>query len=137
MDVRWLVKFRQLNTPSAGHPSTPTNRTQTQRTPPALSFSAPTTSTNDTYIYFDAGPVEGGDGGIVAGHVAEELVAVLVPLDRVQAVALQIKVALELGRCRPQYVIRNAHLCQPQTLDAQDQQVTWNENGQEEKSQVW
>lgn len=85
----------------------------------------PLTQTTDTYIDIDSGPVEGGDWRRVPRHVTIELVAVLVPLDGVQAVPLQVKVALELRGGRPQNVVRYSHLRQPQPRN-EDQQVTCN-----------
>lgn len=63
-----------------------------------------------TYIDVDSCPVESGDWRRVPWHVAIELVAVLVPLDGVEAVTLQIEVTLELGGGCPQYVVRYSHL---------------------------
>lgn len=78
---------------------------------------ATNTNTNyGTYIDFNSGPIEGGYVRRVPWHVAVELVAVLVPFDGVQAVALQVKVALQLDGGRPQHVGRYPHLGESQCV---------------------
>lgn len=100
-----------------------------------MNFSAlpPTTTTTEygdvdghTYVDIDSGAVEGGDGRRVPRHVPIELVAVLVPLDRIEAVALQIKVTLQLGGGRAEDVVGYSHLGQTEAVHRQ-QQVTWKE----------
>ena len=50
------------------------------------------------------------------GHEPVELVVLLVPLDRVQLVALQVVVAGQEGRLPPQFVDRNGRVHELQTL---------------------
>ncbi|KAJ8897068.1 hypothetical protein PR048_002414 [Dryococelus australis] len=69
---------------------------------------------NDTYVDGDPGQREELGWRLVLRHEAVELVAVLVPLDGVQRLALQVEVALQLGVLVSNRVHRDAHLHQPQ-----------------------
>lgn len=65
-----------------------------------------------TYVYIYSFQVENLDGRIISWHVAIELVAVLIPLHRVQCIALHLVVALEAHRVIPDGVFGHSYLRQ-------------------------
>ncbi len=72
-----------------------------------------TLSTNkNTHVDVDPVPVEDGRLGVVRRDEPVELVAVAVPLDGVQLVALHVVAAPQLGVLAPDGVRRDRHLQQ-------------------------
>jgi len=63
-----------------------------------------------TYIDVDSGQGEGLSGGLIAWHIAVDLVPVLIPLHRVQGLPVEGVTAAQSGALQAHYVIGYLHL---------------------------